>query len=164
MSLGGAMIGGLAGACALTITHEAIRHSRVPGAPRMDILGARGLKKILTATGLEPPRGQALFESTLAADLVSNAATYALVGTGKSAPLRGTLLGAALGLGAVLLPEPLGLGQPPGKKSPRTELLTLALYTLGGLTAGCVARQFYSPSKNTPRERLQPTLSSTLIA
>lgn len=139
MSLGGAMIGGLAGACTLTLAHETIRHSHIPGAPRMDILGARGLKKILSTAGMNAPRGQALFESTLVADLASNAATYALVGTGKRAPLRGTLLGAALGIGAILLPEPLGLGQPPGKKTPRTELLTLAVYTLGGLTAGLVA-------------------------
>ena len=139
MSLGGAMIGGLAGACTLTMVHETIRHNHLPGAPRMDILGARGLKKILTTAGIEPPRGGRLFESTLAADLVANAATYALVGTGKRAPLRGTLLGAALGLGAILLPGPLGLGEPPGKKSPRTELMTLAVYTLGGLAAGLVS-------------------------
>jgi hypothetical protein len=107
----------------------------------MDILGARGLKKVLGFTRLPKPKGQALFEATLLADLVSNAATYALVGSGKRAPLKGAILGLALGVGAVTLPGPLGLGKVPGRRSPRTESLTVALYTLGGLVAGIVARR-----------------------
>jgi hypothetical protein len=140
MSAGACIVGGLAGATALTLAHETLRHT-VQGAPRMDILGARGLKKVLDFTNLPKPKGQALFEATLLADLVSNAATYALVGSGKRAPLKGAILGLALGVGAVTLPGPMGLGKVPGRKTPRTESLTVALYTLGGLVAGIVARR-----------------------
>jgi hypothetical protein len=137
MKLGATMLGGLTGACTLTVAHEVLRRT-VTHPPRMDILGERGLTKVLKATGLTPPRGQALFEATLAGDVLSNAATYALIGTAKGAPLRGTLLGVALGVGAVTLPGPLGLGKPPGRQWPKTDLLTVGLYALGGLVAGLV--------------------------
>jgi hypothetical protein len=140
MNPGASIVGGIAGAATLTLAHETLRHT-VQGAPRMDILGARGLKKVLDFTRLPKPKGQALFEATLLADLVSNAGTYALIGSGKRAPLKGAILGLALGIGAVTLPGPLGLGKIPGRKTPRTESLTIALYTLGGLVAGLVARQ-----------------------
>jgi hypothetical protein len=138
MAVGASFMSGLAGACALTVAHETLRHT-VPGAPRMDVLGSRGLKKVLGAAGFEAPRGQALFEATLAGDILSNAAALSLVGSGKGAVLRGTLVGALLGIGAVVLPGPIGLGKPPGLKTPRTELLTIAVYTLGGMVAGLAA-------------------------
>jgi hypothetical protein len=106
----------------------------------MDLLGERSLNKVLRAAGGKSLKGQALFEATLAGDLVSNAATYALIGCGKQAVLRGTLLGAILGIGAVVLPGPLGLGKTPNQKTPATELMTIGLYTLGGLVAGLVNR------------------------
>lgn len=140
MTIGPHFVGGLAGATALTVAHEVLRHT-VPAAPRMDLLGERGLNKMLRATGIKPLRGQALFEATLAGDILSNAATYALIGGGRSAPVRGALLGAALGIGAVVLPGPLGLGKAPSRRTPATELMTIGLYTLGGLVAGLVNRR-----------------------
>ncbi len=137
--VGSSLLGGIVGSCALTVAHEVLRHT-VPNAPRMDLLGERGLNKVLGMAGGKPLRGQALFEATLAGDIVSNAATYALIGCGKKAVVRGTLLGAVLGLGAVVLPGPLGLGKTPSQKTPATELMTIGLYTLGGLVAGLVNR------------------------
>jgi hypothetical protein len=50
----------------------------------------------------------------------------------------GTLLGAAGGVGAVLLPERLGLGRHPVRRTARTGLMTVAWYTAGGAIAGAV--------------------------
>jgi hypothetical protein len=110
----------------------------------MDLLGERGLNKLLRAAGAKPLRGQALFEATLAGDILSNAATYALVGCGKKAVVRGTLLGAMLGVGAVVLPGVLGLGKLPSRRTPATELMTIGLYTLGGLVTGLVNQRMTS--------------------
>jgi hypothetical protein len=137
MNVGPSLLGGIAGAAALTVTHEVLRHT-VPNAPRMDLLGERSLNKILKTVGARPLSGTALFEATMAGDLLSNAATYALIGCGRNAVLRGTLLGAVLGLGAVVLPGPLGLGKAPSRRTHATELMTIGLYTLGGFVAGLV--------------------------
>jgi hypothetical protein len=129
--------GGFSGAAALTVAHEVLRHT-VPNAPRMDLLGERGLNRLLKTAGVRPLRGNALFEATMAGDLLSNAATYAMIGCGRKAVMRGTVLGVALGIGAVVLPGPLGLGKAPSRRTRGTELMTIGLYTLGGLVAGLV--------------------------
>ena len=74
----------------------------------------------------------------LVGDLVSNSLYYSLVGAGarQDAMRNGALLGLAAGLGAVFLPEPLGLGRQPTEDSPETQLMTVAWYLLGGLAAG----------------------------
>ena len=45
----------------------------------------------------------------------------------------------------------MGLGHPPGEKSPLTPLLTIAWYTAGGVTAALAARLF----DNRPPEEVQ---------
>jgi hypothetical protein len=61
-----------------------------------------------------------------------------MVGLGepRHAVRRGLLLGLAAGAGAVLLPPVMGLGRQPGQRTPLTQLLTIAWYTLGGVVAG----------------------------
>jgi hypothetical protein len=72
---------------------------------------------------------------------MSNAMYFALVGTGPSAQVwgRGLALGVVAGVGALTLPQPLGLGDPPSIDSPRTRVLTLAYYVAGGLVAAAVS-------------------------
>jgi len=53
--------------------------------------------------------------------------------------VAGALLGLAGGIGAVVLPRPLGLTPNPTSRTLRTSLLTVALYTAGGLAAAGVA-------------------------
>jgi hypothetical protein len=135
-----ALTSGAVGALALTGLHEAARHL-VPHAPRMDVIGERALQRTLVATGRRAPGREKLFRSTLAGELVSNTLYYSLVGTGSGASLlRGLVLGLAAGVGAVLLPPRLGLGDPPGERRPLTPMLTIAWYTTGGLAAAVVAR------------------------
>ena len=136
-----ALAGGAAGALAVTALNEGARR-RIRHAPRMEIIGMRALSAGIRALGGRPPRGRKLFRETMAADLVSNTIYYALVGAGsrQTRLRRGLLLGAAAGLGAVLLPPLLGLGHPPGERRPATPLMTVAWYTAGGLAAALAGR------------------------
>ncbi len=133
-----ALVGGLAGACALTLLHETVRRF-VPEAPRMDILGMRAISKTMEELGETPPQDeQELHRWALTGDIVSNAIYYSFAGTGKDALWRGTLLGAAAGAGALYLPGPLGLGEAPSNRTPETQAMTVGYYLLGGIIAGAI--------------------------
>ena len=138
-----ALASGVAGAVALTAVHETARRV-IPHAPRMDVIGRRGIAKSMVALGAAPPHGQRLQAAALAGDVVSNAMYYSLVGLGSDTPRaiwrRGLFLGVLAGLGAAFLPPVLGLGRQPGKRGPFTHLLTIAWYTIGGLTAAASMR------------------------
>ena len=132
-------VAGLAGACAVTLIHETMRRLD-PDAPRMDILGMRAIAKMMNAADVTPPEEDKLFGITLAGDIVSNAAYYSLIGAGKDAWLRGSLLGLAAGVGGVVLPGPLGLGTEPSARTTKTKIMTVAFYFLGGLATAAVAK------------------------
>lgn len=138
---GRALAGGIAGALVLTGLHESAR-ALLNHPPRMDVIGERALRRSFEALGQRPPRGRRLYRATLAGEVLSNSLYYSIVGA--AAPSRqlrtGLLVGLIAGIGAVLLPPRLGLGHPPGEKSPITPLLTIAWYTAGGLAAAAVAR------------------------
>ena len=132
---------GLVGSLTLTLLHEGVRRAlRDP--PRMDVLGMRALKKGARALGRRPARGRRLHRQALVGDLVSNTLFYSLVSLGKPRRpfLRGAVLGALAGVGAVVLPPYLGLGRRPARAQPRTALLTVGYYTLAGLSAARATR------------------------
>lgn len=133
-------LSGLAGAVTVTLLNEGVRRV-LPHAPRMDVIGERGLSRALRAAGVTPPRGEALYLTTMAADLVGNSLFYALVGVGGIAGSvgRGAALGLAAGVGGAYLPPHLGLGRQPAETS-RTRALTALWYTLGGVAAGATFR------------------------
>jgi len=139
---------GLAGAVALNVLHESVRQVR-DDAPRMDILGGRAIAKGMRAVGVEPPPTEDLYAPTLAADLVSNAAYYGLVGVGDREGVwpRGILLGLAAGIGGVVLPGPMGLGKAPSARTPQTALMTVAWYLAGGLAAATAYHLLSGPSR-----------------
>lgn len=130
------IIGGLAGAIALNILHETVRRYD-KDAPRVDLVGEEAITKGMEAVGADPPQGQNLYLSTLAADLLSNAFYYSLIGGGKRKHLilRGIGYGAAAGIGALTLTKPLGLKNKPVARTDKTKVLTVAYYTLGGIVA-----------------------------
>ncbi len=140
MKLLPSLVAGFSGAIALTILHETVRHLRPQDAPRMDVLGMRGLRKLLGKADLPQPDRDTLFDLTMAGDVLSNGLYFTLVGSGRHALRRGLLLGVAAGAGGVLLPGPLGLGEAPSNRTPQTQAMTVAWYTVGGLVAGAVAR------------------------
>jgi len=130
------LLSGVAGATVLTAAHETLRHMHNL-APRMDLMGMQALRRILFRTGAPQPGPRRLFWYTLAGDFVSNALFYSLGGLKvRHSLLRGTLLGFSAGLGALLLPGPLGLNTHASRRTTATALMTMGLYTLGGLTAG----------------------------
>ena len=131
------LLSGAAGASALTALHEGLRRS-VPAAPRMDVLGRRAIAGMMQAAGAEPLKGNALQSAALGGDLIANSLFYALVAfsTPRRAPAVGTALGLVAGIGAVVLPKPLGLGSKPSARTMTTSLLTIGLYAAGGAVAG----------------------------
>ncbi len=139
MSLLKAMAGGLAGACIITVIHETTRRL-VPEAPRMDVLGMRAIAKGLKNIGQTPPADDELHSWAMAGDIVSNSLYYSLAGTGSGAWLRGALLGIGAGVGAVMLPGPLGLGEKPSARTNQTKVMAFGLYLIGGLAAAAVGQ------------------------
>ena len=135
-----ALLSGLAGASALTPLHETVRRIR-PDAPRMDTLGRRAIAAGLDAVGVEPPPDDQLQAVALAGDLLSNTLYYSLVGLAPPSLALGAALGAAAGLGAVVLPPFLGLGHRPAARTPQTAAMTFSWYLIGGLTASAVHRR-----------------------
>ena len=131
---------GLVGAVVLTAVHETARHVIPATAPRMDLLGMRGLRKLLGQVNAPQPDHATAFNLTMAGDLLSNGLYYSLVGTDENAWQRGTVLGLAAGVGGVSLPGPLGLGKAPSNRTPQTKLMTVAWYLLGGLAAAGAAQ------------------------
>jgi hypothetical protein len=151
-----ALASGAAGAVAVTAVHETARRA-IPRAPRMDVIGRRGIAKSMVALGKEPPHGPRLQRAALAGDLVSNTLYYSLIGVGsdraKPTWRRGLVLGLAAGIGAVLLPPVLGLGRQPGRRGPFAHLLTVAWYTIGGLAAAGAFRSLPEDSLNCGRRK-----------
>jgi hypothetical protein len=140
MKLLPSLAAGFAGAVALTALHEVARRLRPQDAPRMDVLGERGLRKILNLTDLPQPDEGAAYTITMLGDIVSNGLYYTVVGSSKHSLRRGLLLGMAAGVGGVVLPGPMGLGEAPSNRTPQTKAMTVAWYTVGGLVAGAVSQ------------------------
>jgi hypothetical protein len=129
-----ALGGGLAGAVAVTLFNESIKKI-VPQAPRMDLLGMNAVSRGLNASGVSPSSRQQLFTLALAGDLISNALYYSAAGIGKEKNVwvRSSLLGLAAGIGAVVLPGPLGLEEKHTNKSLTTKIMTVGLYVVGSV-------------------------------
>jgi len=140
MKLLSSLAAGFAGAVALTALHEVARRLRPHDAPRMDVLGERGLRKILNLADLPQPSEGKAYTATMLGDILSNGLYYTVVGSGKHSVQRGLALGVAAGIGGVVLPGPMGLGEGPSNRTPQTKAMTVAWYTVGGLVAGAVAQ------------------------
>ena len=139
---------GIAGASTVTLIHESVRRLR-PDAPRMDVLGMRGLGKVMRRVGYRPPRRDHLHTGALLGEIVSNGLYFSLVGAGRSERpwLRGALLGLAAGVGGVLLPPKMGLGSRPSRRTPQTKAMTVGWYLAGGLAAAAVYRALTNGSQ-----------------
>jgi hypothetical protein len=142
-----ALATGAAGAATVTLAHELVRQL-VPHPPRMDRLGMAALTRVLLAAGTSVPRRDQLRGYTLLGDLAGNALFYApLARRGKRPLLRGLGLGVLAGVGAVVLTPMLGLPRRHRGVTVRTQAITVALYALGGLAAGAMARLLDRPTR-----------------
>jgi hypothetical protein len=142
------MASGLVGASVLTAIHETARR-RHPDAPRMDLVGMRALRQLLRAGGLRVPPRETVHQLALAGDIVSNSLYYATVSapTARQTWLRGIVLGAAAGAGALKLPPRIGLGNPPKSERRANQVMTVAWYVAGGLAAAAAANLMRGPAR-----------------
>lgn len=142
---GRALIAGLAGSAVLTAVHEITRRVN-PNAPRMDLLGMQAITRVLHGLHMPVPNRDKLFGYTLAGDVVSNALYYSLAGVSskKNVVKNATILGLTAGIGAVNLPKEMGLNDAPSNKTRQTQLMTVLLYTIGGLAAGLTMKLLQS--------------------
>ncbi|MGE3508650.1 MAG: hypothetical protein AB7N65_07180 [Vicinamibacterales bacterium] len=144
-----ALAAGAVGAATLTLVHEVGRRI-APGAPRMDVLGMRALRRLERTPGwssstwlrrLSRASAETRHRAALAGDLIANSLYYAAVP--GQAPgetwMRAAVLGAAAGTGALLLPRPMGLGDAPRSERRDNQAMTIAWYLIGALAAAAAA-------------------------
>jgi hypothetical protein len=134
------IMGGLAGAAALTIVNETVKRLD-SNAPRLDLLGMNAAAKILKGSNIKTPAfAQNLFPAALAGDLISNTMYFAMAQaeTKQKTLVRGSLLGLGAGIGAVTLAKPLGVDSKTTTKPVHTNAMTIAYYVLGGLVAAAM--------------------------
>jgi hypothetical protein len=147
MALAHAVLSGVVGAVTLTALHQLTR-TMTARAPRMDVVGMRALSRASHSIGWTPPAADRLYVATLALDLVSNSAYYALAGAETTRTWRrGALLGMAAGIGALVLPRHLGLGDPPQSEHALNKALTVLVYLAGGLAAAGTAHYLATTSR-----------------
>ncbi len=139
MKLLQSLLAGFAGAVALNILHESARQLD-PDAPRIDLLGKQALSKSMYKLNLDAPRGNNLYLATLAGDVISNGLYYSAIGLGdkKNIYLKGAVAGLTAGLGAINIPDKIGLDDTPVTKTDKTKILTVAWYVIGGLVTAAV--------------------------
>ena len=133
-----ALAGGAVGAIALNLIHETARHLSNE-APRVDRLGEETLAQAVDGLNQTPPSAlDDLYLPTLLGDLTSNSLYYAISGAfgRQNAVVGGALLGAAAGVGAVYLPDKIGLRKSYTAATPERAAMTITWYLAGGLAAG----------------------------
>ncbi|CAN5733657.1 hypothetical protein BH24ACI4_BH24ACI4_08640 [soil metagenome] len=158
-SLASSLTAGLCGAAALTAIHQ-LATRVTDNAPRMDVLGERAISRGLEAAGEGVPPQPVLHRWALVGDLLANSAYYSLVAAGDPAHYwrRGAALGLAAGAGALVLPRPMGLGDPPKSDSFANKIMTVSWYLLGGLVAAAVAsRGTGAARRSSPGGSRQPS-------
>lgn len=137
------LIAGLSGAIALNILHEVLKKQK-KDVPRVDLVGEEALQKGLNylGTGIEDKKD--LYNATLAGDLVGNTMYYSLIGAGDAKYLwpKAIFIGLTAGIGAVKLPEPMGLDPEPVNKTNEVQLLTVGYYLFGALVTAAVVKIF----------------------
>jgi len=133
---------GLAGAVALNVLHQSLKNAN--GTPRVDLVGEEALERVLGFFGTGINDGENLYQATLAGDLISNTLYYSLIGAGAKRFLWGKaiLLGLGAGIGAVNLPEPMGLNDKPVAATNQRKILTVAYYLTGALVTAFLVKAF----------------------
>lgn len=136
------LLAGLAGAVALNVLHESLKNKRTT--PRIDFLGEQALQKTVRYFGGNITDTDQLYTATLAGDIVSNTIYYSLIASGKSNFIwtKAIAMGLMAGIGAVKLPEPMGLNPKPVAKTDQIKVMTVGYYVFGALVTALVATAF----------------------
>lgn len=135
------LFAGLGGAIALNILHESLK-KKDRDMPRVDLLGEEVLEKSLDYFDAKIKDEDILYKTTLAGDIISNALYYSAIGAGDAKYIwpRAVAIGLAGGIGAITLPEPLGLDDEPVTRTNKTKALTIGYYVFGALVTGCIVQ------------------------
>lgn len=135
------LLAGLGGAIALTLLHEGLK--RMNAAPRLDVLGEEAVGKALQPLDAVPMDHKNLYTTTLVADVISNALYYSMIGAGgtKNTYAKAVGLGLTAGLGALALPQKMGLDDTPVTKSTLTKALTVGYYLFGALVTATLLKK-----------------------
>jgi hypothetical protein len=141
------LVSGMAGAVALTAVHQAAR-SISDTAPRMDVVGMRALTRGSRGGDTLPETHTGLYRAALAGDLICNTAYYSLA----TNYTRGAAMGLLAGIGALVLPQRLGLGAPPRSDLLSNQVMTVAWYLIGGLAAAATSTWLANRRAETTRE------------
>jgi hypothetical protein len=133
------LFAGLAGAIALNVLHESLKNKR--NTPRIDFLGEQALQKTVRYFGGNITDTDELYNATLAGDLVSNTIYYSLIAAAKPGLIwpKAVAMGLIAGIGAIKLPEPLGLNPKPVAKTDAIKVMTVGYYLFGALVTALVA-------------------------
>ena len=147
MKLANAIEGGITGATTLSLLQEAL-HKIDTKAPRAKLLNSPGIIKRLKKQSKKGMLSNKLYIN-LASELLSNAAYFGLTALGKkkNAVLRGGLLGAAAGLGSAFLND--ADKDDPAADTLKSKILTLTLYTAGGMLAGAAIKKISKKRKKS---------------
>lgn len=137
------LVAGLSGAIALNLLHETLKKKN-NSMPRVDLLGEDALQKTLHYFGGHIDQKDDLYKATLAGDVIGNTLYYSLIGAGGTKNIwpKAIALGLSAGIGAVTLPEPMGLDPEPVNKNDQVRLLTVGYYLFGAIITGLVLQAF----------------------
>jgi hypothetical protein len=133
-------LAGLGGAIVLNILHESFKKSKVDS-PRIDLVGEEALQKVVGYFGNKISDKQTLYNATLAGDLISNAAYYSMIGNSPDQLWgKAVSMGLVAGIGAVTLPEQIGLDDKPVAKNTQVKALTVGFYLAGALATAAILK------------------------
>ena len=117
------IIAGLGGSIALNLLHEAIRKN-FDNVPQINKVGEEALNKALDKVDAKITDQDKLYAATLAGDVISNGIYYATTATTGF----NIASGVAMGLGAVILPQKMGLDDAPVAETTQKKVMTVAYY------------------------------------
>lgn len=135
------LVAGLAGAVALNLLHETLKKESKQ-VPRVDLLGEEAVQKVVRYFGGNITNRKELYQTTLAGDILSNALYYSLIGAGDSKSIwpKAIAMGVTAGIGAITLPEPMGLDPKPVAKNNQIKAMTIGYYVFGAIVTGLVLK------------------------
>lgn len=131
---------GFIGSIALNLLHETLRKNAT-NVPSINLIGEQALNKTLSKYGTPITSPDELHNVTLKADIIANAMYFSLIGSNKKWIWpKAVFLGLSAGIGALKLPEPMGLNPEPVTKTNQTKVLTVGYYLFGALVTAYVLK------------------------
>ena len=121
------ILAGLGGAIALNILHETIRKN-FDNVPHINEIGEEALIKLTDHTPINITGEDELYVATLVGDIVSNGFYYATTATNHN-----IASGLLAGVGAISLPNKMGLNDDPVASNYKKKAMTVGYYLFGAI-------------------------------